>query len=524
MKDRKMSFYNRIVKRMLDIICSLAAIVCLSVLYLPICAIIKCTSEGPVFFRQKRIGKNKKYFNILKFRTMRIDTPKDCPTHLLKNPEQYITKVGAFLRKTSLDELPQIFNIFKGDMSVIGPRPALWNQDDLISERDEYGINDLKPGLTGWAQINGRDELPIPEKVQMDKIYRDNVSFVFDVKCLFMTVASVFKHDGVVEGGTGAIAEDFINMGLRCIETKMERRGVNPIHDFSLMKFYKKILQEENPDLVITYSIKPNVYGGLMCEKLNIPFYANVQGLGTAFQKPGLAQFATVLYKTAFKKVKTVFFENQVNADEFVDRKIISVEKETILNGAGINLEIYEYKPYPKSDPPHFLYLGRIMKEKGMDELFSAAEKLHDDGYKFVLDLVGFFEDEYKERVELLESKGVVKFHGFQEEPRPYYATADCVVMPSYHEGMSNVNLEASATGRPVITTDIPGCRESVENEYTGWLCEPKSVNSLYEKMKAFLETDISKREVMGKYARQKMVDEFDKKIVVNDTIKALGL
>ena len=191
MKDRKMSFYNRIVKRMLDIICSLAAIVCLSVLYLPICAIIKCTSEGPVFFRQKRIGKNKKYFNILKFRTMRIDTPKDCPTHLLKNPEQYITKVGAFLRKTSLDELPQIFN-----------------QDDLISERDEYGINDLKPGLTGWAQINGRDELPIPEKVQMDKIYRDNVSFVFDVKCLFMTVVSVFKHDGVIEGGTGAIADE----------------------------------------------------------------------------------------------------------------------------------------------------------------------------------------------------------------------------------------------------------------------------------------------------------------------------
>lgn len=172
------------------------------------CTVLLDRPEGPVFFRQKRIGKNKKYFNILKFRTMRIDTPKDCPTHLFKNPEQYITKVGAFLRKTSLDELPQIFNIFKGDMSVIGPRPALWNQDDLISERDEYGINDLKPGLTGWAQINGRDELPIPEKVQMDKIYRDNVSFVFDVKCLFMTVVSVFKHDGVVEGGTGAIADE----------------------------------------------------------------------------------------------------------------------------------------------------------------------------------------------------------------------------------------------------------------------------------------------------------------------------
>lgn len=139
---------------------------------------------------------------------MRIDTPKDCPTHLLKNPEQYITKVGAFLRKTSLDELPQIFNIFKGDMSVIGPRPALWNQDDLVAERDKYGANDVRPGLTGWAQVNGRDELPIPVKAKLDGEYAEKISFWFDVKCLFMTVVSVFKHDGVVEGGTGAIADE----------------------------------------------------------------------------------------------------------------------------------------------------------------------------------------------------------------------------------------------------------------------------------------------------------------------------
>ena len=142
---------------------------------------------------------------------MRVDTPKDCPTHLLENPDQYITKVGKFLRKTSLDELPQIFNIFKGDMSVIGPRPALWNQDDLISERDEYNINSLKPGLTGWAQINGRDELPIPAKVQMDKVYYDKLSFWFDVKCLFVTVVSVFKRDGVVEGGTGQMTQNEID-------------------------------------------------------------------------------------------------------------------------------------------------------------------------------------------------------------------------------------------------------------------------------------------------------------------------
>lgn len=207
MNNRLNSFYNRFFKRIVDVFCSLMAIIFLSVVYLPICLIVKCTSPGPIFFKQKRVGKDKSHFYILKFRTMRTDTPKDCPTHLLQNPDQYITSVGKFLRKTSLDELPQIFNIFKGDMSVIGPRPALWNQFDLIEERDKYNINALRPGLTGWAQTHGRDELPIPVKVQMDKIYYEKISFWFDIKCLFLTVVSVFKHDGVVEGGTGQMSE-----------------------------------------------------------------------------------------------------------------------------------------------------------------------------------------------------------------------------------------------------------------------------------------------------------------------------
>lgn len=210
--NKRVNFaYNRIFKRIIDIICSLMAIIFLSIIYLPICLLVKLTSPGPIFFKQKRIGKNKTFFNILKFRTMRIDTPKDCPTHLLENPDQYITKVGKFLRKTSLDELPQIFNIFKGDMSVIGPRPALWNQDDLISERDKYGVNELKPGLTGWAQVNGRDELPIPVKAKLDGEYVDRISFAFDVKCLLLTIVSVFKSDGVVEGGTGQMSDNEIN-------------------------------------------------------------------------------------------------------------------------------------------------------------------------------------------------------------------------------------------------------------------------------------------------------------------------
>ena len=197
--------YQKVIKRLLDILLSGVGILVLSPVLLVLVVAIKLDSPGPVLFRQKRVGIHKTHFHILKFRTMRIDTPKDTPTHLLENPEQWITRVGGFLRKTSLDELPQIFNIFAGHMSVIGPRPALWNQFDLIAERDKYGANDVVPGLTGWAQINGRDELPIDVKARLDGEYVQRLSFAFDVKCFFGTVTSVLRHDGVVEGGTGEL-------------------------------------------------------------------------------------------------------------------------------------------------------------------------------------------------------------------------------------------------------------------------------------------------------------------------------
>ena len=191
------------VKRSLDFICSLLALIVLSPLFLILIIAIKLDSKGPVLFKQKRVGIHKTHFNILKFRTMRIDTPKDIPTHQLKNPEQYITKVGKFLRKTSLDELPQIWNIFVGQMSVIGPRPALWNQYDLIEERDKYGANDVPVGLTGWAQINGRDELPIKVKAKLDGEYVKRIGPLMDIRCFFGTIFSVLQSDGVKEGGTG---------------------------------------------------------------------------------------------------------------------------------------------------------------------------------------------------------------------------------------------------------------------------------------------------------------------------------
>lgn len=193
------------IKRGMDFVMALMGLIILSPVFLILIIAIKLDSRGPVLFKQKRMGIHKTHFHILKFRTMRIDTPKDVPTHLLKNPEQYITKVGRFLRRTSLDELPQIVNILKGDMAVVGPRPALWNQYDLIAERDKYGANDILPGLTGWAQINGRDELPIDVKASLDGEYVKKMGFLMDLKCIVGTVKSVLKQDGVVEGGTGEL-------------------------------------------------------------------------------------------------------------------------------------------------------------------------------------------------------------------------------------------------------------------------------------------------------------------------------
>lgn len=193
------------IKRVLDFCLALLGLIVLLPVLLVLVIAIKVDSKGPVLFKQKRVGIHKSHFMILKFRTMRIDTPKDMPTHLLENPEQYITKVGKFLRKTSLDELPQIFNIIKGDMAIVGPRPALWNQYDLIEERDKYGANDIRPGLTGWAQINGRDELEIPVKAKLDGEYVQKMGPGMDMKCFFGTFASVLRSDGVVEGGTGSM-------------------------------------------------------------------------------------------------------------------------------------------------------------------------------------------------------------------------------------------------------------------------------------------------------------------------------
>ncbi len=318
--------------------------------------------------------------------------------------------------------------------------------------------------------------------------------------------------------------DEFQEMGIRCIEIKIDRRGINPVKDAGLIYEYYKIIKKEKPDLVLTYSIKPNIYAGTVSRFLKIPYCAHVQGVGSAFENKFIAKIATTLYRFALKKVRTVFFENEGNAELFRNLGIVSREKQTILHGAGVNLEYHSYKTYPQNEKIHFAYLGRIMKEKGMDELFEVTKRLHEEGYQFVVELAGFFEDEYKERVESMEKLGVVKYHGFVDDPRFIYENVDCIVLPSYHEGMSNVLLEGAATGRALITSNIPGCREAVDNNVNGLLCEPKNADSLYYAMKEYLSYTFEERVQMGKQGRIKMANDFDKKSVVSATMNALKL
>ena len=318
---------------------------------------------------------------------------------------------------------------------------------------------------------------------------------------------------------------DIEALGCRCVKTDVDRRGMDPRRDMKLIQSYRRLLRAEKPDMVITYSIKPNIYMGMLCRMNHVPYFVNVQGLGAAFQNKKLAVVVTFLYREALRKARAVFFENHANANEFLDRKIISQKQVVVLPGAGINLESYQYQAFPTSAERHFLYMGRIMREKGVEEWFDAARRLKAEyGDSIVFDMVGFFEDEYSETVARLQKEGVIVFHGFQTEPKPYYQRAHCVVMPSYHEGLSNVLLEAAAIGRPIVTTDIPGCREVIVDGKNGYLCEVKNAQMLYEKMKKVMDSPAEKLEAMGRFGRSYVAEHFAKETVVDLTVKALGV
>lgn len=310
------------------------------------------------------------------------------------------------------------------------------------------------------------------------------------------------------------------------IELPIDRRGMNPLRDGRLFRRYCAILKEIKPDLVITYTIKPNIYGGIACRMAHIPYAANITGLGSAIENGGwLKKFVLALYKPALKCAKAVFFENSENRDILVAAGVVPNGRDVVLNGAGINLKDYPYQPYPQDSPMRFLFVGRVMHEKGVDEFFAAAKRLKQEyGDSVEFHIVGSFEESYKSIMDELEQAGVVKYHGYQSDMKPFYAMAGCVVLPSYHEGMSNVLLEAAASGRPLITSNIPGCREAVKDGISGFLCECKNTDALLEAMMRVIMLSADKRAQMGCAGRKLMKETFGKEKVVEETIRNLGI
>lgn len=320
--------------------------------------------------------------------------------------------------------------------------------------------------------------------------------------------------------------EELCELADHVIELPVDRRGMNPVRDAKLFRQYRAMLKKVRPDLVLTYTIKPNIYGGLACWMARIPYAVNITGLGSAIENGGwLRRFVLALYKPALKGARVVFFENAGNRDTLVSAGVVPEGRDVVLNGAGVNLEDYPYQPYPQEGPVRFLFVGRVMHEKGVDKLFAAAKRMKQefgDGVEF--HIVGSFEEAYKPVMDELEQSGVVRYHGYQPDMKPFYAMASCVVLPSYHEGMSNVLLEAAASGRPLITSDIPGCREAVEDGVSGYLCPAKDADALYAAMRRFAELPLAERAELGRRGRERMEQRFSKAAVVAETIKHLEI
>ena len=307
----------------------------------------------------------------------------------------------------------------------------------------------------------------------------------------------------------------FKDKGCQIVETPFKRRGTNPLADLSLYKGYVKILKEIKPDLVITYTIKPNVYCGQAAAKLRIPYFANVTGLGTAFQKDGLIKKVSVfLYKKGVKKANVLFFQNAESQNVF-ESLGIKAGKYRLLPGSGINLNRFEYKDYPENTCT-FLYVARIQRDKGADEFMYAARKLKEEYNDISFDVVGSLTEEYEDAFKNMEKEGIVKLYGWRSDTEKFFEKCNCVVQPSYHEGMSNVCLEAAATGRPLLASDIPGCREAVVDGQSGYTFKVKDKDALLESMRKFMKLTSDEQKEMGIKGRQHIEKNFDRKLVVD--------
>ena len=315
----------------------------------------------------------------------------------------------------------------------------------------------------------------------------------------------------------------FEGIGCHIIKTDFNRRGMNPLADLKLMMTYRMLIKRLKPKAVLTYTIKPNVYGGIACRLTRTPQIANVTGLGDAVENGGWLQKITItLYRIGIGKAKQVFFQNQANRD-FCEGVGITNDKSILLPGSGVNLQHHSYQNYPEDGVIKFLFIARLLKDKGTEEFFEMAKTIKDEYPQTEFQILGGIEGDYKQQLNELSSKGIVNHLGTTSDVRPYLAKVHCTIMPSYHEGMSNVNLESAANGRPVITTDVPGCRETVDDGKTGILVQPKNAQSLIDGVERFLSLSFEQKRQMGIEGRNKVEKEFDREIVIKEYLKAIA-
>ncbi|MGN0388695.1 MAG: glycosyltransferase family 4 protein [Suilimivivens sp.] len=330
----------------------------------------------------------------------------------------------------------------------------------------------------------------------------------------------LLKYEVTVSLPDEVRTKELAEEGCKVVHTPINRRGVNPAEDFKLLLSYRKLLKEEKPDLTLTYTIKPNIYGGFCCRMMKIPYIATVTGLGSTFQKQGIfLKMIITMYRMGLKKAECIFFQNRENQGIF-EKYHIRGKKSKLVSGSGVNLKRHCFEPYPEEDQVRFLYVGRMMREKGIEELLEAAKQLHDDDTEF--ELLGYPDEDYQDRLDSYEKEGYIRQLGFDPDVHGYIKNASALVLPTYHEGMSNVLMEASATGRPVIATNISGCKEIFEEGVTGFGCEPKSSEDLIRALKKFLKLSGGERAVMGQKARQKMEREFDREKVADAYIEEI--
>ena len=349
-------------------------------------------------------------------------------------------------------------------------------------------------------------------------ILANSSSGLYDFRNELLTGLMAEGFEVVVSLPDDLKVKELTDEGCRVIHTDINRRGVNPMQDMALFGAYKRLLKSEKPDIVITYTIKPNIYGGFAARLLRVPYISTVTGLGSTFERGGvLLKLIVAMYKISLKGCRCLFFQNEYNKGIF-EKFGIRGKKAVVVNGSGVNLEKHKFEEYPghKDDVTRFLYIGRLMEEKGTRELLYAAKKAHDKyGDKVSFAAVGYSEEDFEDQVKEATDGGYFKTIPYQKDIHPYIREADAIVHPSYHEGMSNVLMEAAATGRPVIASDINGCKEVVERDVSGYLCTPRDKESLYDAIEKFIEVPLEKRAEMGKAARKCVEQKFDRRSII---------